>query len=130
MDLVEGRDLDSQLKDEGSPGLPLERVLEYANQAAEALSYVHGQNVVHRDVKPHNLVQGPDGLVLVDFGIAREAELDEGGTRAHRHARCYMAPEVMVGEEVSARSDVYGLAATLWALLFGKPPAYDDPTPS
>ena len=103
-------------------------MIEYAHQAAEALSYVHGQNVVHRDVKPHNLVLGADGLVLVDFGVAREEELDQGGTRA-LGTPLYMAPEVLVGEEVSARSDVYGLAATIWALLAGKPPAYEDPTP-
>ncbi len=84
--------------------------------------------MVHRDVKPHNLVQGADGLVLVDFGVAREEELDQGGTRA-LGTPLYMAPEVLVGEEVSARSDVYGLAATIWALLAGKPPGYEDPTP-
>ncbi len=128
MDLIEGRDLNSELRQQGEPGLPLEQALEHAHQAAEALSYVHGQNVVHRDVKPHNLVQGPDGLVLVDFGVAREEELEHGGTRA-MGTPLYMAPEVMVGEEVSARSDVYGLAATIWALLLGKPPAYEDPTP-
>jgi len=128
MDLIEGRDLNSELKEEGGPGLPLDQVIEYALQAAEALSYVHGQNVVHRDVKPHNLVLGSDGLVLVDFGVAREEELDQGGTRA-LGTPLYMAPEVLVGEEVTARSDVYGLAATIWALLAGKPPAYDDPTP-
>ena len=128
MDLIEGRDLNSQLREQGEPGLPLEEVIDYAHQAAEALSYVHGQNVVHRDVKPHNFVLGEDGLVLVDFGVAREEELEDGGTRA-MGTPLYMAPEVMVGEEVSARSDVYGLAATIWALLLGKPPAYEDPTP-
>ena len=46
-----------------------------------------------------------------------------------RSGRLYMAPEVLVGEELSARSDVYSLAATVWALLVGKPPSYDDPTP-
>ena len=128
MDLVEGRDLNSRAASSGEPGLPLDKVLEHAHQAAEALTYVHEQNVVHRDVKPHNLVCGPDGLVLVDFGIAREEELEEGGTRAIG-TPLYMAPEVLVGEEVSARSDVYSLAATVWALLLGKPPAYEDPTP-
>jgi len=127
MQLVEGPDLNQILLDRGNPGLPLSEVLEYAGQAAEALEYVHAQNVVHRDVKPHNLIRGDDGVVLVDFGIAREA-LDDPGTRAVG-TPLYMAPEVLVGEEISPRSDVYSLAATVWALLAGKPPAYDDPTP-
>jgi len=102
-------------------------VLEHARQASEALHYVHEQNVIHRDVKPHNLIRSEAGLVLVDFGIARE-HAGDAGTRAIG-TPLYMAPEVLVGEEVSPRSDVYGLAATVWALLTGKPPSYDDPTP-
>jgi eukaryotic-like serine/threonine-protein kinase len=127
MKLVAGPDLNRILLDRGDPGLPLSEVLEYASQAAEALEYVHAQNVVHRDVKPHNLIRGDAGVVLVDFGIAREQAVDDGGTRAVG-TPLYMAPEVLVGEEVSPRSDVYSLAATVWALLAGKPPAYDDPT--
>jgi hypothetical protein len=128
MQLVEGVDLNRVLLDRGDPGLPLTEVLEYAGQAAEALEYVHAQNIVHRDVKPHNLIRGDAGVILVDFGIAREQAVDDGGTRA-MGTPLYMAPEVLVGEEVSPRSDVYSLAASVWALLTGKPPAYDDPTP-
>ena len=128
MDLVEGPDLNVILGERGSPGLPLEEVLDYARQAGEALDYVHQQGIVHRDVKPHNLICGADGIVLVDFGIAREVGPGDGGTRAIG-TPLYMAPEVLVGEELSARADVYSLAATVWALLTGKPPAYDDPTP-
>jgi predicted Ser/Thr protein kinase len=128
MALVEGRDLNAVLSADGSPGLPAADVLELARQASEALQYVHEQNVIHRDVKPHNLIHGEDGVVLVDFGIAREQAPGDTGTRAIGTPR-YMAPEVLVGEEISARSDVYGLAATVWALLTGEPPSYDDPTP-
>ena len=64
-------------------------------------------------------------MVLVDFGVAREAVRD-GGDPGDRDAR-YMAPEVLVGEEVSPRSDVYGLAATVWALLAGTPPVLRRP---
>ncbi len=89
---------------------------------------MHEQGLVHRDVKPHNLICADDGVVLVDFGIAREQVGDlESGTRAVG-TPLYMAPEVLVGEELSPRSDVYSLAATTWALLSGKPPQYDDPT--
>ncbi len=126
MRLVEGLDLNRVLRRDGSPGLPVTDVLDHARQAAEALRYVHEQNVIHRDVKPHNLILGPAGVVVVDFGIARE-RADDAGTRAIG-TPLYMAPEVLVGEEVSPRSDVYGLAATVWALLTGRPPSYDDPT--
>ena len=127
MELVEGPDLSRVLRERGAPGLAPDEVLDAARQAAEALEYVHAQQVVHRDVKPHNLIASDEGVVLVDFGVAREAT-DEPGTRGIGTPR-YMAPEVLVGEGVSPRSDVYGLAATVWALLAGSPPAYGDPAP-
>lgn len=128
MDLVEGPDLNVVLGERGAPGLPVDEVLDYTRQTGEALQYVHEQGIVHRDVKPHNLICGSEGIVLVDFGIAREVGAGDGGTRAIG-TPLYMAPEVLVGEELSARSDVYSLAATVWALLAGRPPAYDDPMP-
>ena len=128
MELVAGSDLGGVLRERGSPGLPVAEAIEYARQACEALQYVHEQQVVHRDVKPQNLIVADHGVVLVDFGIARRAEGDDPGTRAVGTPR-YMAPEVLVGEGISPRSDVYGVAATLWALLAGKPPAYHEQTP-
>ena len=94
---------------------------------------MHDQQIVHRDVKPANLIDAADkdGVVLVDFGVARqlgeEEEVDQGtvGIGTPR----FMAPEVFAGGTVSPRSDVFGLAATLWTLLTGKPPVYGDPTP-
>ena len=127
MDLVSGTDLARLLESRGSPGLPLEEVLELARQSAEALEYVHAQQLVHRDVKPHNFICGDDGVVLVDFGVARVMGEDDG-TRGIGTPR-YMAPEVLVGEGVSPRSDVYGLAATVWTLLSGSSPAYGNPQP-
>ena len=127
MELVAGTDLSRVLEARGSPGLPLGEVLDFSRQAAEALEYVHEQHMVHRDVKPHNLIAGADGIVLVDFGVAREIG-DDDGTRGIGTPR-FMAPEVLVGEGVSPRSDVYGLAATVWTLLAGSPPAYGDPKP-
>jgi Protein kinase domain/GAF domain len=126
MELVNGTDLGALVREKGDPGLPVEDAVTYARHACEALQYVHEQGIVHRDVKPRNLVLGASGVVLVDFGIARELGQDPG-TRAIGTPQ-FMAPEILVGEEVSPRSDVYALGATLWTLLVGKPPAYQDRT--
>src|SRR3954453_15247652 len=131
MELIRGKDLGTILKERGKPGLPVDEAVEYARQACEALQYVHDQQIVHRDVKPANLIDVPDpaAVVLVDFGVARqmgdEEQVDQGtvGIGTPR----YMAPEVFAGGTVSARSDVFSLAATLWTLLTGKPPVYGDP---
>src|SRR3954466_13619411 len=133
MEMVQGSDLGIVLKERGNPGLPIDDAIEYTRQACEALQYVHDQQIVHRDVKPANLIDAPDkdGIVLVDFGVARqmgdEEQVDQGtvGIGTPR----YMAPEVFAGGTVSPRSDVFSLAATLWTLLTGKPPVYGDATP-
>jgi hypothetical protein len=128
MDLVRGIDLGDLLKQRGSPGLPVDQSVEYVRQACEALQYVHDQQIVHRDVKPQNMILSEHGIVLVDFGIARlldEAESD--GTVGIGTPR-FMAPEVFAGGRVSPRTDVFGIAATLWTLIAGKPPVYADPT--
>jgi hypothetical protein len=131
MELIQGKDLGTILKERGNPGLPVDEAIEYTRQACEALEYVHDQQIVHRDVKPANVIDAPDpeGVVLVDFGIARqigEHEQVDHGTVGIGTPR-YMAPEVFAGGTVSPRSDVYGLAATLWTLLTGKPPVYGEP---
>src|SRR3954447_6552983 len=133
MEMIEGKDLRTVHEERGNPGLPSTQAIEYTRQACEALQYVHEQQIVHRDVKPPNLIDSPehDGIVLVDFGVARQIgpqeQVDQGtvGIGTPR----YMAPEVFAGGTVSPRSDVFGLAATLWTLLTGRPPVYGDPTP-
>jgi hypothetical protein len=125
MELVEGTDLSLVVKQKGDPGLPAEEAVAYARQTCEALQYVHEQDIVHRDVKPQNLVLGEEGVVLVDFGVARRLGEGDFATRAIGTPQ-YMAPEILVGEFPSTRSDVYSLGATLWALLTGRPPAYHD----
>ncbi|MGH2802933.1 MAG: protein kinase domain-containing protein [Thermoleophilaceae bacterium] len=126
MELIEGTDLGVLIKKRGEPGLPLVEALDYARDACEALQYVHEQQIVHRDVKPQNLIDSRHGVVLVDFGVARELEEEESGTVGIGTPR-FMAPEVFAGGTVSPRSDVFGLAATLWTLLTGKPPVYAEP---
>jgi hypothetical protein len=127
MELVQGSDLGRMLEERGGPGLPVPEVIEYARQTCEALQYVHDQQIVHRDVKPQNLICGERGVTVVDFGVATQLDASEAGTVGIGTPR-FMAPEVFAGGVVSARSDVFSLAATVWNLITGAPPVYADDT--
>ncbi|MGZ4259010.1 MAG: serine/threonine protein kinase, partial [Solirubrobacteraceae bacterium] len=128
MDLVKGRDLGMLIKQHGDPGLPLDQSIEYVRQTCEALQYVHDQQIVHRDVKPQNIILAENGIVLVDFGIARVLDEEEQQGTVGIGTPRFMAPEVFAGGQVSPRSDVFSVAATLWTLIAGRPPVYADPT--
>ncbi|MEJ7788172.1 MAG: protein kinase, partial [Solirubrobacteraceae bacterium] len=128
MELVRGADLGQVLKAAGNPGLPVDVVLNYTHQTCEALDYVHDQRIVHRDVKPENLILGDRGVILVDFGVARQLDGDgaeDMGTVGVGTPR-FMAPEIFAGGAVSERSDVFSLAATASTLLCGELPRYGD----
>ena len=127
MELIEGVDLGRMLDQRGEPGLPVDEVLEWSRQVCEALQYVHEQQIVHRDVKPQNLICGENGVVLVDFGVATRLDATDTGTVGVGTPR-FMAPEVFAGGAVSPRSDVFSLGATVWNLLAGSPPVYADET--
>ena len=122
MEFVSGPNLAELLDRDGDPGLPLEDVLTYVEQACEALDYVHRQRIVHRDIKPQNLILADRGVILVDFGVARELDWRSGTAGVGTPG--LMAPEVFAGGAVSDRSDIYSLAATAWTLLNGSPPGY------
>ena len=128
MELVRGIELGVLLKERGRPGLPVEQAVEYVRQACEALQYIHDQQIVHRDVKPQNLILGEDGVVLVDFGIARALDESESpGTVGIGTPTLHGAGGVRRGR-VSPRTDVFGVTATLWNLIAGRPPVYAEPT--
>ena len=91
MELVTGSSWGALLKQRGAPGLPAEQAINYVRQACEGLQYVHDQQIVHRDVKPQNLILAEQGVVLVDFGIARliGRRRSRGGYGRHRHAELH-----------------------------------------
>ncbi len=121
MEYLPGGTLESLLR--GGQRVEVERALEIALDAAEALAWAEEQGIVHRDVKPANLLIADDGSVkLSDLGIA----FDVSGATAEQQRRVgspkYMAPEQAAGERVDHRADVYGLGATLFHLIAGRPP--------
>ena len=118
MDLVEGE----PLRDIAARGpLPPAQVRSIAKQILDALDAAHAAGVIHRDIKPSNIIVDASGKVtLVDFGVARlvDAELTKTGESLGTPA--YMAPEQLRGGKVDARTDLYGLAATLYELVSGE----------
>ena len=122
MAYVDGTDLKTLIASEGP--LPLRRALAIAGQIASALDAAHERGLVHRDVKPANILLGRDDRAyLSDFGAVKE--LASGGlTRTGSFVGTieYCAPEQIEGGPVDARTDVYALGCVLWECLTGKPP--------
>lgn len=122
MDYIEGVDLGMLLATEPEGVAPI-RVIEWANGLCAAVHYLHTlpQPILHRDIKPSNIKLTPSGrVILLDFGIAREVRTSTKGFQQAITAG-YSPPEQYRGQ-TDARSDVYGLGATLYALLTGKTP--------
>lgn len=122
MEYVEGESLEAILMERGK--LPWPEVLDIAAQLAPALRHVHDHGIIHRDIKPPNILRTPEGKIkLTDFGIAK--------VFACRHLTAtggvigtaeYISPEQAAGKVVGKRSDLYCLGAVLYTLLTGRPP--------
>jgi serine/threonine-protein kinase len=138
-EFVEGGSLERLLEERGA--LPVEQALTIVSQAARALAHAHGRGILHRDVKPANLLLTADGTVkLTDFGVAAAPPESDPGMLEGTPA--YMAPEQLLGQPGDARSDVYALGAVLYRCLTGRLPhratsirelthraLHDDPEP-
>ncbi len=131
MELIEGQSLADVL---AKGPLPLDQVIRYGAQVAEALSAAHRQGIVHRDLKPGNVMLTKSGAKLLDFGLARSAADSpvKGLTEMLTQARPlttegtilgtfqYMAPEQLEGQEADARTDIFALGALLYEMATGK----------
>ncbi len=134
MEWLEGEDIAQRQK---RAPLTLGRALEVAAQVADALAYAHSVGIIHRDIKPSNVIlvgsskenEWPVTAKLVDFGVASAEDARLTRTGAIIGTPAYMAPEQARGDaEVDARSDTYGLGATLFEMIAGRPP-HLGPTP-
>src|SRR5215213_10036146 len=123
MELVEGRPLRDVIR--ADKPLSIARIIRLLRPLAEALDYAHTHGVVHRDVKPTNVIVGPDDKVtLLDFGIARAMEGAQQLTRAGLIVGTpeYMAPEVVTGDQAGANADLYALGVVAYEMLTGHVP--------
>src|SRR5438105_4053476 len=122
MACVEGSDLKTLIAEDGK--LPVRRALRIVGQIGSALDAAHARGLVHRDVKPANILVGAeDRAYLSDFGVVKELAAD-GATRTGSFVGTieYSAPEQIEGAAVDARTDVYALACVLYECLAGAPP--------
>jgi serine/threonine protein kinase, bacterial len=129
MDYVEGTDAGRLLAERYPDGMPPNEVVQIVTAVADALDYAHQRGLLHRDVKPANILMAnangeAERIMLADFGIARWVGEPSAltGTNMTVGTVAYSAPEQLKGEEIDGRADQYALAATAFQLLTGTPP--------
>jgi len=123
MEYAEGKILADLIRQRGA--LPPAIVLSVGKQLLRALEVAHEEGIIHRDIKPDNVLVQPDGVVKVmDFGIARRMEGSDGLTRANMvvGTPAYMAPEQLMGEALDARADLYSAGCVLYQCAVGRAP--------
>jgi eukaryotic-like serine/threonine-protein kinase len=122
MELLEGREL-REIMNEGTL-LPIEQVLDVVSQVAQGLAYAHEHEIVHRDVKPSNIMIIHEGHVkITDFGIARMASSSvRTQTGMVLGSPKYMSPEQVMGKSIDQRSDIFSLGVMLYEMLTGQAP--------
>src|SRR5205085_2046590 len=125
MEYLEGRTLKELIVTKGPT--PIHVAIDYTRQMLAALGFAHKNGIVHRDIKPHNVVVGPDGrLKVTDFGIARSgaSQMTEAGSIIGTAQ--YLSPEQARGAPVDQRSDLYSVGIVLYEMLTGSVPFTGD----
>ncbi len=129
MDYVEGTDASRLVKERYQDGMPIDEVCDIVRAVASALDYAHDRGLLHRDVKPANILlthpdDGERRILLADFGVARHLADISGITETNVAVGtvAYAAPEQLTGDNIDGRADQYALAATAFHLLTGAPP--------
>jgi serine/threonine protein kinase len=125
MELIVGVDLHTLLARSPEERLPLDIVGRILKQCSEALAYAHSKRIIHRDIKPKNIMITKDGTVKVtDLGIARRLRetMSKISQTVIAGTPAYMAPEHLMGKNIDARADIYSLGATIYELITGTPP--------
>jgi tetratricopeptide (TPR) repeat protein/predicted Ser/Thr protein kinase len=134
MEFVEGKPLSESIR-EG--GMPASSVIRYGRQIAGALEHAHARGVIHRDLKPLNIVITPDGdAKILDFGLAKRTDPNDVNRKTLQAATAssvglagtmpYMAPEQLEGQEATARSDIWALGIVLYEMASGERPFKGD----
>ena len=129
MEMIHGQSLDAIIKEKGA--LDALQATRYMQQAAEGLRHAAQRHLIHRDVKPSNLMLTEEGVVkITDFGLAKasQSQTQLTATGEVLGSPGYISPEQAQGLEIDARSDIYSLGATFYHLVTGKLP-FDAPTP-
>jgi non-specific serine/threonine protein kinase len=127
---IEGHSLRDRIRQERQ--LPIDEVVQLGREVASALACAHAQGIVHRDVKPENILLAAGAALVADFGIARALSAGGGGTLTETGVvlgtPAYMSPEQASGGEVDHRTDLYSLGCVLYETLAGEPP-FTGPNP-
>ena len=127
MELIDGITLKQYMQQKGV--LNWREALHFATQIAKALEHAHSRGIIHRDIKPHNIMILKDGTAKVaDFGIARVSSAQSTLTREALGSVHYISPEQAKGSKIDYRSDLYSLGVVMYEMLTGQPP-YDGETP-
>lgn len=126
MEFIEGESVHELIQEQVASGekpMPVGEVIRLAREMADALRYIHSQNLIHRDIKPQNIMRrGTDKVFkLTDFGIAFESKLSTRSTDFAGTAE-YMSPEQIEGDQLFPQTDIYSLGVVLYESLIGRPP--------